>query len=419
MAEPPDAYSPDVHGTDDAKTVATAAGNRSSTSAVDTDVADAGTAPATAMAPAAVLASEPQEPPPTPPKVAPPTLARLNLPTPAVPAAAWLLGRPFTPMPASGFNVAAGLAAACASPTEAPAQPGAAAAEDDGPRPVPAPTPTPPAAAAAVAAATPARSSSVRGSLSLSTSLSGLASLARRLTVSGGGSGGAAAQAALAPEEAAEQTRFALAAYDVVAFTYRTGLPPIGHTNLTSDTGWGCMLRSGQMLVCTALMRHLVGEAGLAALREHRLRARRYRLAAAGGTSKGRRQTAAPGGPDGSAELASTPPQGSPPSPADTAVSPALNAYRQVLGWFHDTPDAHAPYSIHSLAIRGANLGIDVGQWHGPHTTAHIFVDLMQQHRPGGMTAVMALDGTIYCDDVLAQCTASDSDGARARSVSG
>jgi len=403
MAEPPDTYSPDVHGTDDNA----AAGSSSSANAVDTDVVDAGTSPPAAMAPAAVLASEPQEPPPTPPKVAPPTLARLNLPTPAVPATAWLLGRPFTPMPTSGFNVSAGLAAACASPTEAPAKSAAVAAEDDGPRPMPAPTPTPPPPPAAA----PARAASVRSSLSLSTSLSGLASLARRLTVTSGGSASATFLAALAPEEAAEQTRFALAAYDVVAFTYRTGLTPIGHTNLTSDTGWGCMLRSGQMLVCTALMRNLVGEAGLATLREHRLRARRHRLSAAWGASKGRRQTVAPSGPDGSGELTITPTPDSPPPPLDDTASPALNAYRQVLGWFHDTPDAHAPYSIHSLAIRGANLGIDVGQWHGPHTTAHIFVDLMQQHRPGGMTAVMAIDGTVYCDDVIAQCTTSDSDG--------
>ncbi|KAH9325031.1 hypothetical protein KI387_005209, partial [Taxus chinensis] len=31
--------------------------------------------------------------------------------------------------------------------------------------------------------------------------------------------------------------------------TYRKGFEPIGDTNIVSDVGWGCMLRSGQMLV--------------------------------------------------------------------------------------------------------------------------------------------------------------------------
>ncbi|KAL8130218.1 hypothetical protein V2J09_019373 [Rumex salicifolius] len=44
-----------------------------------------------------------------------------------------------------------------------------------------------------------------------------------------------------------------------ILLTYRKGFDPIGDSKYTSDSGWGCMLRSSQMLVAQALVVHQLG----------------------------------------------------------------------------------------------------------------------------------------------------------------
>lgn len=100
-------------------------------------------------------------------------------------------------------------------------------------------------------------------------------------------------------------------------FTYRRGFVPIGGGDgLTSDKGWGCMLRCGQMVLGQALViLHL--------------------------------------GRDWLWDAISRDP-----------------VYLKILKKFED--NRHAPYSIHQIALMGASEGKEVGQWFGPNTIAQV-----------------------------------------------
>eukprot|EP00163_Fabomonas_tropica_P013644 TRINITY_DN2519_c0_g1_i5.p1 TRINITY_DN2519_c0_g1~~TRINITY_DN2519_c0_g1_i5.p1 ORF type:complete len:494 (+),score=85.19 TRINITY_DN2519_c0_g1_i5:345-1826(+) len=122
--------------------------------------------------------------------------------------------------------------------------------------------------------------------------------------------------------------------------------------NLTSDAGWGCMIRSGQMLLANVLVRHTRDVF------------------------------------------------------AHDPLHPDAISRDTILSWFLDRPHPESPYSIHHIVNTGRHLGKPVGDWFGPATISEVLVQLVNQHKPGGLIAVnCASDATVYANEVLQAAT--------------
>ncbi|SCZ89521.1 BZ3500_MvSof-1268-A1-R1_Chr9g10440 [Microbotryum saponariae] len=212
--------------------------------------------------------------------------------------------------------------------------------------------------------------------------------------------------------------------YSRMALTYRSGFPPIpcaspgnaggggffnslsmsigrganGRTadGLSSDTGWGCMLRTGQSLLANALMAVHLGRGEL----PERPWEKEYKTCADTSLSwtDWRRPLPTLGLP-------------SPTTPSQTHAStsaPAVNlppsfaTYARILSLFIDDPSPLAPFSVHRFALTGKQLGKEVGEWFGPSTAMGAIKSLVHDFPPAGLSVVGVNDGTVYRSEVEA-----------------
>ncbi|CAL1267722.1 unnamed protein product [Larinioides sclopetarius] len=143
-----------------------------------------------------------------------------------------------------------------------------------------------------------------------------------------------------------------------ILLTYRINFPTIPGTDYISDSGWGCMLRCGQMMMAQALVCHFLH--------------RDWRI--------------------------------SPDQPPEKK-----QLYKMILRWFGDTLSDNSPFSLHHLVSLGENYGRKAGDWYGPTHAAQVLRDaLIQAKRDHSelrdVCMYVALDGIVFKQDVMDLC---------------
>ncbi|XP_065770910.1 cysteine protease ATG4A isoform X3 [Muntiacus reevesi] len=122
-----------------------------------------------------------------------------------------------------------------------------------------------------------------------------------------------------------------------------------GGTGPSSDAGWGCMLRCGQMMLAQALIcRHL------------------------GRDWKWEKQKEQP------------------------------KEYQQILQCFLDRKDCC--YSIHQMAQMGVGEGKSIGEWFGPNTVAQVLKKLALFDEWNSLAVYVSMDNTVVIEDIKKMC---------------
>uniref|UniRef100_A0A0N5BID5 Cysteine protease n=1 Tax=Strongyloides papillosus TaxID=174720 RepID=A0A0N5BID5_STREA len=128
--------------------------------------------------------------------------------------------------------------------------------------------------------------------------------------------------------------------------TYRKDFTKIGGTGPSSDQGWGCMLRCGQMLLAQAIVDIKLGKDWI----------------------------------------------------WDPNTSANDQNYIKILNLFQD--DKTSNYSIHQIAQMGVSEGKNVGEWLGPNTVSQVLKKLVFYDDWSNIRVHVAMDNVLIHDDV-------------------
>ncbi|SPO26209.1 uncharacterized protein UTRI_02485 [Ustilago trichophora] len=160
---------------------------------------------------------------------------------------------------------------------------------------------------------------------------------------------------------------------------------------LNTDSGWGCMLRTGQSLLANALINVI------------------WPILA---TEHLRCVNSIPG----RACCLSMDPGAETESLAEWRENRARHAtYIKILSWFLDDPSPACPFGVHRMAREGKRLGKEVGEWFGPSTAAGAIKQLVLEFPDAGIAVELAHDGVFYLDEQFgkARSSAAGSNGRK------
>ncbi|XP_027884406.1 cysteine protease ATG4C isoform X1 [Xiphophorus couchianus] len=182
--------------------------------------------------------------------------------------------------------------------------------------------------------------------------------------------------------------------------TYREDFPPLPGSTLTSDCGWGCMLRVGQMMMAQALVLHVLGRdwSWPEALTLQPLDVETRTTTAAK-----RLVASLQGNPRISESRQSLAPQAQASGSAEEADAHLKEMdHRNLVSWFADV--SSAPLGLHSLVRLGMMIGKQAGDWYGPAMVAHILKEAVKEAMEPGLASItvyVSQDCTVYNEDVM------------------
>uniref|UniRef100_A0A8C4NKR4 Cysteine protease n=1 Tax=Eptatretus burgeri TaxID=7764 RepID=A0A8C4NKR4_EPTBU len=196
--------------------------------------------------------------------------------------------------------------------------------------------------------------------------------------------------------------------------TYRREFPQLEGSSLTTDCGWGCMLRSGQMLMAQALLQHFLSRDWRS---EESARLLTQNTEARHGDTADNNFVFV-----GEGSYSNEMPEFSQISIDDLTMrkesSSEVAKHRHILALFADQPGA--PLGIHQLVTLGRSSGKKAGDWYGPAIVAHIFrkaLECTNELTLQDLTLYVAQDCTVYKKDVMELCGGLRDGASRSRST--